>query len=117
MMVGYIPSPCQPAAHTGYARRIVKEEATTKRKGCTMTITQRESRRRYAENKRTFPHGGIDDHNDANKPCECCGRDQTRGDCFEDKDCAYICNYCYWTRTDRKLDLYPALSKTKGATQ
>ena len=67
----------------------------------TKTITKTESKRRSRANKRTFPLGLIDLHNDANKPCERCENDSTRGECWEDSDGAHICNYCYWTRTDR----------------
>ena len=66
-----------------------------------MTITKKESKAREKANKAIFPLGLIDLHNDMKKPCECCGKDKTAGNCFEDSDGAHICNYCYWTRTDR----------------
>jgi hypothetical protein len=66
------------------------------------TITKAESRRRERTNKVMFPLALIDKHNDERKPCECCKRDETaNGECFEDSDGAHVCNYCYWTRTDR----------------
>ena len=66
------------------------------------TITKKESKRRTKVNSQIFPLGLIDKHNDDCRPCECCKRDETaNGECFEDSDGAHVCNYCYWTRTDR----------------
>jgi len=60
-------------------------------------ISKTEAKRRERTNRKMFPGGLIDIHNDKNKPCECCGKDSTRGNCFEDKDGTFLCNYCYWT--------------------
>lgn len=65
------------------------------------TITKTESRKRERLNSDLFPMGLIDQHNEAGKPCECCNRPDTAGDCLEDSDRAHICVRCYWTRTDR----------------
>ena len=70
------------------------------------TITKKESRRRFAADKKTFPIGGIDRHNDVGKPCEICGKDETRGHCIEDSDCAYVCTHCWWVRADRKINMF-----------
>lgn len=66
-----------------------------------LTITKTESKRRKRKNRKLFPMALIDTHNDNNLPCECCGREETRGQCFEDSDGAHVCNRCAWTRTDR----------------
>lgn len=65
-------------------------------KGFVMTvISKTETKRRERVNRNIFPDALIDSYDGL---CECCKREKTRGECFEDKDFVFVCNYCWWTR-------------------
>jgi len=55
-----------------------------------MTITKREAKHRKATATIFDDYSG---------PCECCGKQKETS---QDSDYAWVCNYCYWTRTDRQ---------------
>lgn len=58
-----------------------------------MTITKREAKRRKA---------AATIYDDPPSQCERCGGVGNKDGIFQDSDYAWVCNHCYWTRTDRQ---------------